>query len=171
MKTRKLPRFLPRLGCLLLTAVAVLPMSCSKNDGRQPVFAVTGKLVDGTKPAAKAVVLLHPTGPQAPGALRPAARVLADGTFKVSTYLSGDGAPTGTYDLAVVWPNVPKNAPADWDEGPDLLVGRCANPKHSPWHVRVDDKPTDLGVLDLATWKSNPTTRKASSGKNPSPAE
>jgi hypothetical protein len=151
--------------CLLLAAAALLPASCSRRVDRKPVFPVTGKLVDGDKPAGKAVVFFHPLGNSGAAVLRPVGRVAADGSFRVSTYMANDGAPAGEYAVTVVWPKIPKGAPADETEGPDQLEGRCSNPKASPWHVRVEEAAKDLGTLDLQSWP------KASSAAAETPAK
>jgi hypothetical protein len=147
---------------LLLALAVVLPASCSKKPERKPLFAVTGKLVDGDKPAARAVVFFRARGAAGPGVLLPVGKVAADGVFHASTYLANDGAPAGEYVLTAIWPKIPKDAPADWDEGPDQLAGRCSDPKTSPWHIRVEEKANDLGTLDLAKW---PKTSKPDEDK------
>ena len=50
------------ISYLLLALAAMLPVSCSKRTEREPVFPVTGKLVDGGQPAEKAVMFFHPAG-------------------------------------------------------------------------------------------------------------
>ena len=83
------------LAWLLLAMAAVLPVSCGKTTGRRPVFPVTGKIVDGGKPAAKAVLLFNPLEGAGSATLIPVGRVAADGSFQVSTYMANDGAPPG----------------------------------------------------------------------------
>jgi hypothetical protein len=153
---------------LLLAAAALLPASCGKKPDRKPVFQVSGKLVDGDKPAYRAVVLFHPADGAGRGKLQPAAKVAADGSFHVSTYLANDGAPPGEYAVTVIWPKVPADAPADWDEGPDQLEGRCSNLKTSPWRVRVEEKSVDMGTLDLQAWpKPSPPEKKTPTKHKP----
>jgi hypothetical protein len=153
---------------VLLALAAVLLTSCGKKPPLKPVFSVSGKLVDGGQPAGRALIFFHPVGAHGQGTLRPVAKVAADGTFRVSTYAANDGAPAGEYALAVVWPDVPKDAPADWDEGPDRLKGRCSKPQSSPWKVRVEDQPKDLGTLDLRDWPK-PVPGAKPVGKEPLP--
>jgi hypothetical protein len=148
---------------------AVLPASCGRRTDRKPLFPVTGKLVDGDKPAEKAVMFFHPRDGSGAGTLLPVGRVAADGSFRVSTYMANDGAPVGDYAVTVVWPKIPKDAPADEVEGPDQLEGRCSNPKTSPWHVRVEEKAKNLGTLDLQSWPRATTQEAKAPGKQKAP--
>jgi hypothetical protein len=137
---------------LLLALVTVLLASCGKTNNRQPVYPVTGHLMSDGKPASRAVVFFCRLDSHDSHALQPVAKVAADGSFQASTYTANDGAPVGEYALTVIWPDIPQNAPADWDEGPDQLKGRCRDPKNSPWHVRIADQAFDAGTLDLKAW-------------------
>lgn len=158
------------IHCLLLALAAVLPASCSKKAERNPVFPVTGKLMDGDKPLGRALIIFHPVNSSGSGTLLPVGKVAADGSFQVSTYMANDGAPTGEYAVTVIWPKIPKDAPADWDEGPDQLEGRCNNPKTSPWHFRVENKANNLGTLDLQSWPKPSTPDPKTSAKRKPPA-
>jgi hypothetical protein len=157
------------IGCLLLAMAAVLPASCAKKVNRKPIFAVSGKLVDGGQPASRALIVFHPLSGSGRGTLRPVGKVGPDGSFQASTYMANDGAPAGQYALTVVWPKVAKDAPADWDEGPDRLAGRCGDPKKSPWQIRVAEKANDLGTLDLQSWPK-PAAADAKTKVEPKPA-
>jgi hypothetical protein len=119
---------------------------------------VTGKLVDGSQPADKAMLFFHPLVNSGSATLLPVGKVAADGSFQVSTFVANDGAPAGEYAVTAIWPKIPMGAPADEVEGPDQLEGRCSNPKTSPWHFRVEKKTNDLGTLDLQSW---PKTKSA----------
>jgi hypothetical protein len=154
----------------LLATAAVLPASCSRRTDRQPVFAVTGKLMDGDKPAEKAVMFFHPLNDPGAAVLRPVGRVAADGSFRVSTYMANDGAPAGDYAVTVVWPKIPEGASADETEGPDQLEGRCSNPKTSPWHVRVAETANNVGTFDLQRWPRATTWETKAPGKRKAPA-
>jgi hypothetical protein len=156
--------------CLLLAMAAILPASCGRRTDRKPLFPVTGKLVDGDKPAEKAVMFFQPLDGSGSGRLLPVGKVAADGSFRVSTYMADDGAPVGEYAVTVVWPKIPKGAPADEVEGPDQLKGRCSNPKVSPWHFRVEEKANNLGTLDLQSWPAATTPETQAPGEQKAPA-
>jgi len=159
----------PRVLYLLLALAAIVPASCSKKTEREPVFQVSGKLVDGGNPAGRALMMFHPLDGSARGTLRPVGKVAADGSFRVSTYTANDGAPPGQYAVTVVWPKIPTGASADETEGPDQLEGRCNNPKTSPWHFRVEQKANDLGTLDLQSWPK-PSSPEPKTPAKPKPA-
>jgi hypothetical protein len=83
--------------------VAFLLVGCG-NPGqtRIAVYPVEGKVLVGGIPAANAHVTFHPT---ADGAPIPVGRTGPDGTFTLTTFTAGDGAPAGEYVVTVVWPN------------------------------------------------------------------
>jgi hypothetical protein len=132
------------LAAALLTAVA----GCSK-DNRLPVFPVKGTVsVQGVK-ADNAQLLLHAVDPKSVAGLatKPMAIAGADGTFAVTTYVTGDGAPAGEYIVTVDWRNKAEGA---LDAGPpDKLRGRYANPMSSPLRVKVEKQPNDLPPFEL----------------------
>src|SRR5262249_46886055 len=67
---------------------------------------------------------------------RPVGRVGADGRFRLSTYLTGDGAPAGDYTVLVVWPGPaapaggppPRGAGAPGRRGTDPATGGLPRP-------------------------------------------
>ncbi len=92
-------------GAVLLAAVAGLS-GCGQSD-RLPklsVYEVTGKVVlaDG-KPLSSGVISFVPKGDLA---ITPSASISSDGTFKVVTGGSGDGAPAGDYKVRVEAPEL-----------------------------------------------------------------
>lgn len=142
----------PRIVTLLL-ALAALPLcSCG---GRPydpvPLYPAEGRLLVNGEPAAGAEVRLHPVAPPAQGdPLVPVARVGEDGSFELTTYEEGDGAPTGEYAVTVVWPDTraytgtgPPPIP------PDRLGGRHADPGASTIRVRIEEGPTVLDPMRI----------------------
>jgi hypothetical protein len=87
----------------LLPALLVV-LGCGKADERRPVFAVSGAVTYNGEPMAGAMISLHPLGDPDPRALRSHATADKDGRFKLSTYLSEDGAPAGEYAVTIYWP-------------------------------------------------------------------
>lgn len=130
--------------------VVVMQASCRERKVHQPVFPVHGAVSYQGRPAEGARVSFVPMG--AVGSLRPQATVGADGTFQLSTYELNDGAPSGRYAVAIVWPgpNPRSNGQGD-DElpGPDRLNGRYSDPNHSPWQVEVGTAPLELAPFQL----------------------
>ena len=94
---------------------------------------VTGTIkVDGQIPVG-AKLLLCPVTPQGPDAVLPTANVKPDGSFVVTTYKSGDGAPPGEYVVTVAWYKIDK----DGAVGPNVIPEQYANPKTSPIKVTI----------------------------------
>src|SRR5262245_38294847 len=105
------------LGCAL--AVGALG-GCG--GARTTVYPVTGQVLVKGKPADGAFLVFHPTGGGHKDTPRPYATADAGGTFRLTTYESGDGAPAGSYRVTVVWRPKPKSTIEA--EGPDRRNGR-----------------------------------------------
>lgn len=109
------------------------------------VYPVTGTLTVSGTPAAKAMVAFHPLNEIASQPVLPVATTGPDGTFRLMTYVAGDGAPAGDYVVTVVWPD--DSQPRDECEDVlrhDRLGARYADPAKSPWHVTVGPGPNEL---------------------------
>lgn len=144
-------RYLSRCLLFVLAAVA-LGATCGCDHARPVVHPVTGLvLVDG-KPAGRARVAFHPNGDAPDAALpRPVAITEADGTFRLMTFKSGDGAPAGVYAVTVIWPDPTHEHDECEDEGPDdQLHGHCADRRNPPLVVTVRPGPNDF-TLRLST--------------------
>jgi hypothetical protein len=129
---------------ILLSGLALGLASCGKN-GRLPVCPTQGKAFVRGRPAAGAHVTFHPPGDAGP---RPTARVDGDGSFRLSTYLSHDGAPPGRYAVTVVWPS-PERRVDQESAGPDLLRGKYADPRTTPLAAEVQAGTNDLTPFEL----------------------
>lgn len=134
-----------RRGVLLL-CVAVFGLASCKDgtEGRLPVFPVTGSVLQKELPAPGAIVTFHPLDPAVPATIRPNAQVEVDGTFRLTTYESGDGAPAGEYAVTVFWPEPPQSPVDAPDSGPDRLQGRFADPERSSLRVSVPEAATEF---------------------------
>lgn len=74
--------------------------------GKPTAVPVTGKvLFRNTAPAAGALVVFHPTDVAFEKTIggKPVGTVADDGTFKLTTYEAGDGAPAGEYGVTIDW--------------------------------------------------------------------
>ena len=130
------------LTALALSLIAVCGCGGSAED-RTPVFPAKGKVTVAGKAAERAQVVFHPVADAGPNTPRPTGVVGADGTFTLSTYTEGDGAPAGEYVVTVVWPESASAIGGDADTGGDRLGGRYANPKTSGLKATVaDGRPT-----------------------------
>jgi hypothetical protein len=81
-------------------AAAVLLASCG-SDGPK-LYPVSGKVLFLDKPAEGAQVVFHLVGGDT-NAPKPAGTAGPDGTFTLSTFPHGDGAPAGEYQVVVTW--------------------------------------------------------------------
>jgi hypothetical protein len=111
-------------------------------DGRLAAQPVRGRVVCGETPARYALVIFHPQdGPEELQKLRPHGVVEADGSFTLTTYRPGDGAPAGQYRVTIEWPSpLPgetEDDPEHGPSGPDILQGRYADPAATPLSAEV----------------------------------
>ena len=132
---------------LLLTTVV---SGCSKPaDDRIKTYPITGEIVVDGKPAASLPITLHRVNgidPQHPTVS--SAMTDENGKFSVSTYEANDGAPVGEYILTFSWGEL--NRLSMQYEG-DKLKGRYSTPETSKFRVKVEDKPIDMGKIELTT--------------------
>ena len=77
------------------------------------------------QPVAGAVQLNPVDDPKLAG-LYPDATVELDGSFRLTTHKTHDGAPAGTYGLTVKWPLPPR---PNREECPDRFQGRHSDPR------------------------------------------
>ncbi len=127
----------------ILSAMAALVALAGCGGGRMAAQAVRGKVLCGDVPAQCALVIFHPQdGPEELQKLRPHGVVEADGSFTLTTYRPGDGAPAGSYRVTIEWPSPLPGETADDPEhgpsGPDRLQGRYADPATTPLAVTIE---------------------------------
>jgi hypothetical protein len=129
-------------------ALALLAAAGGCGDGKQrmKLYPVEGKvLVDG-QPPSNAVVVFFPDSPWADvNADYPRAGVKEDGSFKVTTYRSGDGAPPGSYRVTVDTSSRAEGL----EKREDPLKGRYRDPDKSGLRADVAEGDNSLPVFDL----------------------
>ena len=128
---------------LAATIGFVLMAACwQRGEPRETVFPVEGViLADGRKFEGAAVTFYPRNAP--PLARRPAGRVGPDGTFRLTTYEAGDGAPIGQYVVTVELRTMVR----DGDEfrlGPNVLPAKYASPKTTVLQALVVEGPNRL---------------------------
>jgi hypothetical protein len=132
----------------LLGALSILLTTCRGPVSDRPrVFPASGELFVDGKPAVKAHVQLQAPADPALDQLRPHAVVGIDGTFRLTTFTSADGAPAGDYVLTVTWSDLPRLGHDQ--EGPDRFLGRYADPSRPVRAVRIQPGDNQLGRIDL----------------------
>lgn len=119
----------------LLGMMLLLLSGCGAEEEIRPeLFPAQGSLIINGKPAAGALLVLSPADgkPIDERGSRPRATVQDDGTFQVTTYQSGDGAPAGEYQVGVLWFENP-----DANEPWDRLGNQYANPEKTGIRVSI----------------------------------
>jgi hypothetical protein len=135
-------------AAILLTCLS----GCVGGQSKTAVFPVSGKvLVDG-QPAARAEVTFHKIGQSEGDHSRPFAITEADGSFRLSTFMSNDGAPTGQYTVLIAWPSYTKNQLGEEEPGADRLGRRYCNLKQPLLKAMVSDTDNVLAPFELKTW-------------------
>src|SRR5262245_21130858 len=86
-----------------VVAAGALLLSLACAPQRPPAYPVAGQVFYQGKPTPGAVVVFHPVGANETSTPRPSGQVQADGSFGLTTYLPGDGAPEGEYLVAITW--------------------------------------------------------------------
>jgi hypothetical protein len=126
------------LGFLLFLA------SCS---GRRAVYPVSGKVFFEGYPCKGARVQFFPKEQAETNPIAPSGLVGDDGSFKLTTYVFGDGAPAGSYSVTVFW-----GVPSKGGDGYDriLVPERYLNSETSGLTVEVGEKATELPPFQLS---------------------
>jgi len=137
----------------------VLCLGCDSGlqAGQHPVHPVEGQVLFNGKPLAGAQVSLHPVdeskfGDSVP---RPMGQTDDNGRFKLMTYISGDGAPEGSYLVAVAGQARPQAEAGNLLDAaksagkPDPLGNRYINPKTSGLSATIKPGPNNLAPFDL----------------------
>ncbi len=94
----------------------------------------------GKTPLVGAQIRLYPRGMTLPDDAVPTATVQDDGTFALTTFAKGDGAPAGDYVATVQWFRVAK----DGSVGGNALPKRYASPTTSPLTVTILEGKNEL---------------------------
>jgi len=90
-----------RRAVVLQILFAAASAGCS--DGRLKIYPVTGQVLYNGQPLKGVDIALHPLDPKNNVGYPAHATTDADGTFALTTFLKGDGAPAGEYRVAVAF--------------------------------------------------------------------
>jgi hypothetical protein len=136
-----------RCGALTaLTCTALVCCSCSSAARLQPV---RGKvLVDGQPPAG-AVVVFHPVDQSVADTRRPVGRVEADGTFTLSTFNVGEGAPAGQYIVAISRARAPSESVTTTAKDSVQMPPKYGDVRSSPLRATVTEGTNEMPTYNL----------------------
>ncbi|TWT51805.1 hypothetical protein KOR42_32780 [Thalassoglobus neptunius] len=138
-----------RSSVSLLAVTLTLVVGCGKADWQADTYPARGTLtINGENPVG-ALVELHPTG-EATDVRNslPWGLVEEDGTFTLSTYEMGDGAPPGQYSVTIKWsPDV--NSPTLADR----LNGAYRDPRKSQWTVTIAEEDNEIPLIEITDAK------------------
>ena len=110
-------------------------------ENKTPCFPASGSLTIGNEQAKGALIIFVPKNEVGEAKLpRPRATVANDGTFKLSTFATNDGAPAGDYGVIVLWPG---------NETDDRLDGRYNAPEKTAVTVKIASSPTEIPAIKL----------------------
>lgn len=136
---------------------------CADDEWHAETVPATGQVtVNGEFPVG-AIIRLHPVNEAVDKrASRPSGIVGEDGTYTLTTYEFGDGAPAGEYTFTLYWPKDPRIGGLS----PDRLLNLYATPKTSPLKIRVatDGAPLEPIAIENARVDSSSPSGRASHG-------
>jgi hypothetical protein len=116
---------------------------------RPALYPVHGKVFFDGRPAAGARVVFHAIRQADPNIPNPSGTVRGDGSFSLGTFAPDDGAPSGDYNVAVVWLVSPSPAASQKGDVTNRLPDRYAHPQTSQLQAEVKDRPTELEPFKL----------------------
>ncbi len=130
---------------IVVGGLAVGLASCGQSEDRKPTFAVSGRVLDGSKPLAHATVVFHPLDRADAAAPKPRGKTDETGTFWLTTYDADDGAPAGKYQVTIEqW------ATPNPEQGPvNRVPAKFANPAGSGFTADVATGSNEPKVFTL----------------------
>jgi len=136
-------------GAPLVLAALALLTGCG--GGREETFPARGRVVLDGKPPVHALVVLHPIdGEASKDRPRPHGKVGENGTFVLTTYEPGDGAPPGEYAVTVEWWLAAKGRRGEDPPPTNRLPARYARPQTSGLRAVVAGGENELPDIRLA---------------------
>jgi hypothetical protein len=134
---------LPRIalvGCLLGCSSGVQPPLC---------YPVHGKVSFKGKPLGESVVVFHRVGGDVEGNQKPMAITKADGTFELTTYSTGDGAPPGEYAITVERRALTTGGEEAVRNGPNTLPPKYASPQSTDIKFTIIEGENEIPPIAL----------------------
>jgi hypothetical protein len=126
---------------LLLSCIQACSRPDTVSNNQKLTHPVQGKFLINGQPVRGAVVTFHPQDEPGPETTRSYARTEDDGSFKLSTYQQGDGAPVGRYLITVMV--------RDADNEAASLPAEYAVPQTSGLKAEIKEGVNDLPPFRL----------------------
>lgn len=129
---------------LPMLAIGLVGAGCGDGWKAKTCPAAGRMTINGVAPEG-ARVHLHPVGVKVDQRnSSPWGVVQKDGTFTLSTYEKGDGAPPGEYKVTLRWPFEP-----DKPDLGDRLGFAFVKPEKSRWQVTIKDGDNELPPIEI----------------------
>jgi hypothetical protein len=135
-----------RLALFAALIVSTAMSGCAEK--RVPVFPVSGKVTYKGKPAGGAIIVLHSVNAVAFDGVAPSGTVNEDGTFTITVYEPGDGAPEGDYVATIQWRKM-VTSEGGGAAGPNVLPAQYSSAATSPVKVSVSGGPTQIPPITI----------------------
>lgn len=143
-------------GLFAVSFILASLMGCGGSSKPQnpTCYPVSGQLTYNGAPTKGAVIQLWPLPVDRNQwqKRKPSAQVAEDGSFRVWTYESNDGAPSGEYAVTLIWDSNGGDNPP----GMDAFQGRFANPDQPIAKVTVKTEPSEMPPIALTGPAVNP---------------
>ncbi len=144
-------QFFPLAAACSLVAIATL--GCSQpDDGKVARVPVQGTVLVKGAPAAGARIVFYPKDDSLKGAgmPTPGGTTEEDGTFQLTSFEPGDGAPVGDYKVTIVWrEEIPEGESLDTFQPKDRLSGRYASAEKSGLEITVPEGGGTLPPIEI----------------------
>jgi hypothetical protein len=147
---------IPRYLSLGAVCAVVFALAGCSGGGKPTAVPAGGKvLFNKTTPTVGALVVFHPVDPElakrAGG--NPFAKVRDDGTFVLTTFAEGDGAPEGEYGVTIDWRPAARDQKLSLGDGgaagPSRLNPKYGNPKQPVLRATVKAGDPNQFVFDV----------------------
>ncbi len=148
----------------LLPALALATALGCGQANTTAVHPVSGEVVYNGKPAAGVQVFFMPaTGANPNGlAANPYGVTGPDGRFTLTTVSDGDGAPEGSYQVVLLWP---QETSEEEESPPDRLFG-WYNARHTKLTAKVEAGTNSLPPFKLPAVTGPPPVSEGIPGRN-----
>lgn len=125
----------------------VAMVGCGSSDTRLKTYPVRGTVQFEGQSIRGGFVVAHPKN-GLPTDVRATAQVREDGSFELTTYDAGDGAPAGEYVVTVEWTPL-QQVGGEYVRGQNVLPPKYSQPVTSDLVIQVAEGQSDLPPLQL----------------------